>query len=146
MNRAATPEALARLHGAVFTTPRPWTAAEFAAFLASPGCFLLGGEGGFLLGRVIAGEAELLTLAVPPEARRQGIGAELVAAFLAEAAGRGAETAFLEVAADNDAARRLYHRAGFAEAGRRRAYYGPALDALVLSRALSPREAGSVRP
>jgi ribosomal-protein-alanine N-acetyltransferase len=136
-----TPVQLAALHARVFTTPRPWSAAEFAALLADPLVFLLTGPAGFLLGRVVAGEAELLTLAVAPEARRQGTGARLVQGFLQESARRGAESAFLEVAAPNAAARALYAAAGFAEAGRRRNYYrspeGGAEDALILVFAFS---------
>ncbi|WP_135449599.1 MULTISPECIES: ribosomal protein S18-alanine N-acetyltransferase [Tabrizicola] len=137
-----TPDGLAALHARCFTTPRPWGEAEFAAFLNDPLAFLLvEGDAGFLLGRAVAGEAELLTLAVAPEARRRGLGQRLVSRFLYQARLRGAETAFLEVAADNDPARALYARAGFTEAGRRRSYYhapdGVAVDALVLRRVLS---------
>lgn len=136
-----TPEAMAALHGRCFTTPRPWSAAEFAGLLADPFCFALTETDGLLLGRAVAGEAELLTLAVAPEARRQGIAARLLAGFLTQAATRQAETAFLEVAADNTPAIALYERGGFAPAGRRRGYYtqpgGPALDALVMTRGLS---------
>ncbi|MDP3339032.1 ribosomal protein S18-alanine N-acetyltransferase [Frigidibacter sp.] len=135
-----SPADLAALHAACFTVPRPWTASEFADLLARQDTFLLQEPTGVLLGRALAGEAELLTLAVAPEARRAGIGARLLAGFLAEAAARGAETAFLEVAEDNQPARALYERAGFAPAGRRRAYYrhpdGTSTDALVMTRAL----------
>lgn len=145
-----TPDALAALHARCFTTPRPWGEAEFAAFLNKPLAFLLvEGDAGFLLGRAVAGEAELLTLAVAPEARRRGLGQRLVSRFLYQARLRGAETAFLEVAADNDPARALYARAGFTEAGRRPSYYhtpdGFAVDALVLRRVLSNASgAGSI--
>jgi ribosomal-protein-alanine N-acetyltransferase len=137
-----TPTELALLHLRVFTVPRPWSVAEFAGFLADPSCFLCHQPGGFLLGRVIADEAELLTLAVAPEARRQGIGAALLAEFMAQSAARGAGTAFLEVAADNRAALTLYHAAGFTAVGRRRGYYttpaGQPVDALVLRCPLPP--------
>ncbi len=136
-----TPGALAALHARSFITPRPWTEAEFAGFLADPLVFLLAeGDAGFLLGRVVAGEAELLTLAVAAEARRRGVGRKLVSRFLFQARLRGAETAFLEVAEDNIPALGLYARCGFSEAGRRRGYYptpnGRAVDALVLRRML----------
>lgn len=127
---------LAALHAASFTTPRPWSRAEFADLLAAPGCFLLTESHGFLLGRVIAGEAELLTLAVDPQARRAGLGRALVVRFAAEARAREADSAFLEVAESNAAARALYAACGWRAAGRRRGYYqppeGPAEDALVL--------------
>ena len=131
---------LAAIHAASFVNPRPWSAPELRALLDGSGTFLLAEPGGFLIGRAIADEAELLTLAVAPDRRRGGIGARLVAAFTAEAQARGAATAFLEVAADNTAALALYRRHGFAETGRRPRYYtdgpGAPVDALVLCRAL----------
>lgn len=137
-----TPAEMAALHSRCFTTPRPWSAHEISQLLTDPQVFSLRAPAGFLLGRSVAGEAELLTLAVAPEARRQGLGARLVAAFLAEAIARQSEIAFLEVAEGNDAAIALYVAQGFAPAGRRRAYYrtpeGAPVDALVLSRLLSP--------
>lgn len=136
-----TPEALAALHAAGFTHPRPWSAAEFADLLAARGVFVAGDAEGFVLGRVIADEAELLTLAVAPGARRAGRGRALLAAFEAEAAARGAVSAFLEVAADNAAARALYAGAGWSETGRRRAYYsapgGARVDAVLMGRGLA---------
>ncbi|MDT8856573.1 GNAT family N-acetyltransferase [Paracoccaceae bacterium Fryx2] len=141
-----TPEALAGLHAACFTTPRPWSAAEFSGLLADPQVFLIVETDGFLLGRAVMDEAEVLTLAVASVARRQGFGARLVAGFLAQAAARGAGRAFLEVAADNAAAIALYARLGFVQAGRRRRYFrtpaGDSVDALVLARPL----AGAVPP
>ncbi|MDF2140643.1 ribosomal protein S18-alanine N-acetyltransferase [Paenirhodobacter sp. CAU 1674] len=139
-----SPEALAALHKRCFTTPRPWSAAEFAEFLTAPLCFLQGDSQGFVLGRVIAGEAELLTICTAPEARRQGTGRALLAQFAATAQERGGESAFLEVAEDNTAARALYAAAGWRESGRRRGYYhtpeGARVDALVLTLPLRPAE------
>ena len=135
-----TPETLAELHAQAFTTPPPWSAAAFAATLARPECFVLSEPGGFLLASVAAGEAEVLTLAVAPLARRHGVARRLVAGFLAVAAARGGQVAFLEVAADNAAALALYQALGFAVAGRRKGYYrtpeGQAIDAVVMTRAL----------
>lgn len=131
---------LAAIHAACFITPRPWSAVEIAALLDSPHAFVATESGGFLIGRAIAGEAELLTVAVLPDRRRLGLGARLVQAFLAESKLREAETAFLEVAARNTAAIGLYHRAGFVETGRRKGYYrdptGESDDALILSRSI----------
>ena len=137
-----TPVALAALHARSFTTPRPWSEGEFAGFLADPLVFLLvEGDAGLILGRAVAGEAELLTIAVAPEARQRGLGRKLVSRFLYQARLRGADSAFLEVAEDNAAARTLYTRSGFTEAGRRRGYYrtpgGRLIDALVLRRMLT---------
>ncbi len=130
---------MARLHAASFTLPAPWSEAEIAATCASPFNFVLIRETGFLLGKVVAGEAELLTIAVDPEARRQGTGRALVEAFLAEARARGADSAFLEVAETNAAARSVYASAGFAQTGRRKGYYRGAaqsVDAILMARSL----------
>jgi ribosomal-protein-alanine N-acetyltransferase len=136
-----TPAALAALHARCFTSPPPWGEPAFAAFMQDPLVFLLTeGDAAFLLGRAVAGEAELLTLAVAPESRRLGLGRKLVARFLYQARLRGAETAFLEVAADNAGAQALYAASGFAESGRRRDYYarpdGGRIAAVLMQRAL----------
>ena len=140
---AADAAALARAHARSFDSP--WSAADLAALLESPGVFALaalsGGEiRGFILARAIAGEAEILTLAVDPPQRRQGIARALLEAAIAAAENAGAEAVFLEVAADNPAAIALYGAVGFTQAGRRRGYYarpgGDAIDALVLRRAI----------
>ena len=129
------PAALAAIHAEAFDAA--WDAASLTALLASPGVFAVEEADGFILIRVVADEAEILTLAVRPEARRSGLGARLVEAAMVRAAALGAERMFLEVAEDNVAARALYTRAGFVEAGRRRGYYartdGSREDALVLS-------------
>jgi ribosomal-protein-alanine N-acetyltransferase len=134
---------LAALHEQAFETP--WTAQAFAELLRSPGVFALAARGearleGLILMRAIAGEAEVLTLAVTPNRRRTGLARALLDAALGLAAQMGAERVFLEVAHDNHAAMGLYARAGFTPTGRRRAYYarisGPAADALILSRTL----------
>lgn len=130
-----TADQLAALHAACFTVPRPWSAAEFASLLASPNVVLITAAQGFALGRVIADEAELLTIAVHPDARRQGVGRKLLSGLIGQVAARGASALFLEVSAKNDSAIALYHVAGFNEAGRRKAYYPDAatrIDALVM--------------
>lgn len=135
------PARLAFLHAVCFSRPRAWSAAEFTGLLGSPGVFLCGAAAGFVMGRVVADEAEVLTLAVAPPARRAGTGRALLAAFEAAALARGAMAAFLEVAADNRAALALYDRAGYVSVGRRRGYFGPGLDGLVLRKSLAPRSA-----
>ncbi len=98
-------------------------------------------ESGDLLGwggvMVVADSAEILTVGVVPTARRRGIARLLLDDLLAEARRRGAVEAFLEVRTDNDAARALYLREGFAEVGLRRGYYdGGRVDAVVMRRDL----------
>jgi ribosomal-protein-alanine N-acetyltransferase len=126
---------LAALHAEAFEAP--WDEASLSALLASPGVFSVEEPDGFILIRVVADEAEILTLAVRPSARRAGLGGRLVDAAVVRAAALGAERMFLEVAEGNAAARALYARTGFAGAGRRRGYYaradGSREDALILA-------------
>lgn len=135
-----TPDVLATLHARCFETPRPWSAAEFASLLGSKGVFLQTNNAGFAMGREIAGEVELLTLAVDPALQRQGHGRRLLIMFEAEARNRGAQDAFLEVARNNTAGQALYLAAGYTESGRRPAYYtppsGPKIDAILLRKPL----------
>jgi len=135
-------DGLADLHARCFTTPRPWSASEFASLIASAGVFLLEEDGGFLLGRAIAGEAELLTIAVDPRRQRGGIGRRLVARFESTARDMQATDAFLEVASDNHAAKALYLATGWLEAGVRRGYYGPRTDAIVMRLTLRTDQQG----
>jgi len=132
---------LADIHAASFVFPRPWSAAEFTTLLDSPFAILVEGNHGFAMGRVVAGEAELLTIAVRPDARRNGEGRDMLRKLLCEAISRGADRMFLEVAADNTPAILLYESLGFARTGRRKGYYsGPngATDALTYCSIISP--------
>jgi ribosomal-protein-alanine N-acetyltransferase len=78
---------------------------------------------GFSLLLLVANDAELLTVAVTRAARRQRIGTALIEDFLDIGTEAGAANAFLEVAADNIPAQRLYSRLGFFQEGIRRDYY-----------------------
>lgn len=131
---------MAALHARCFRTPRPWSTAEFCDLLADPMTFRVLAPGGFALGRAIAGQAELLTLAVDPDMRRLGIGTGLLSAYEDSARARAATESLLEVAADNTPAIALYHAAGYAQVGWRPAYYrhpdGVRCDAIVLRRSL----------
>ncbi|MDO5641331.1 MAG: GNAT family N-acetyltransferase [Paracoccus sp. (in: a-proteobacteria)] len=131
-----TPEALHHIHAASFTLPRPWSADEFAGFLADPACLLLTRPGAFLIGRAVLDEAELLTLATAPEARRRGHARALLAEFTRAMQARGAATAFLEVASDNAPAQALYAGAGWERTGQRRNYYASGVDAIVMRKTL----------
>ncbi|MFD1797025.1 GNAT family N-acetyltransferase [Paracoccus aurantiacus] len=132
-----TPMEMARIHAASFTRPRPWGTAEFAALLADPASFAISVDQGFILGRTVIDEAELLTLAVAPTDRRRGVGRALLTSFEAEARRRGALAAFLEVASDNTAAQALYVAHDWQEAGRRRNYYGTGIDGLVMRKEIA---------
>lgn len=117
----------------------PWSERSFREALDASSTFVLVAEdagdaiAGYFVGHVAAGSAEVLNLAVAPEARRRGLGRELLEAGLLELAGRGAEEVFLEVRESNLAAQALYRSYGFREVGRRRDYYTrPRESALVL--------------
>lgn len=62
--------------------------------------------------------AELLAVAVDPVVRRRGVGTILVEGFLTEIGRRKEDAAYVVVAASNDAAIAVYHRAGFRTAER----------------------------
>ncbi|AJE48557.1 GNAT family N-acetyltransferase [Celeribacter indicus] len=133
------PARLAEIHTASFTTPRPWSERDFAELLPLRGVFLVTcGGPGFALGRAVAGEAELLTIAVMPDARGQGAGRRLLRDYEATAQAAGARMSFLEVAEDNLPAITLYRSAGYRESGRRGGYYvtpdGDRIDALLLEK------------
>jgi ribosomal-protein-alanine N-acetyltransferase len=133
---------LADLHDRAFD--RPWSADEFEALLKGPGAFAVLGEAneprGFILCRAVADEAEVLTVAVDPAARRRGWGAALVEMAVGIAREAGALEMFLEVASDNLAAIKLYETTGFQRVGLRKGYYphaDGAKDAVVMRRALN---------
>ena len=139
--REATPydaDAMAAVHEACFE--RPWSAAEIDRMMLEGFGLISEEAAAFLLGRVSAGEAEILTVAVDPAFRRRGVGRWLIDAAIEVARDQGAEMIFLEVAADNAAAISVYHAAGFQLVGKRPGYYhraeGSAADALVMKRIL----------
>jgi len=135
-----TPHRLEALHAAAFASSRPWRASEFADLLVSPHVTLHADLHGFALTRTVAGESELLTLAVDPAHHRQGIARRLLSSWL-HASPLPLDRAFLEVAADNLAARALYRTSGFDVIATRRAYYArpgnEPVDALVMQRVFS---------
>ncbi len=104
-----------------------WSSAQCLGMLALPGVWLTLAVDddlltGFAMARVVAGDGELLLLAVQPDSRGDGIGAALLRSVVADARDRAAERLHLEVRAGNDAVT-LYCAHGFAQVGQRRAYY-----------------------
>ena len=135
---------LAQLHGASFH--RGWSESEFEAMLTERNTLAhrlrLGRKIiGFAVSRMAADEAEILSIAVAETHRGRGLSNGLLLTHLGHLAGRGVRTVFLEVEENNQPARRLYERAGFAVVGRRERYYqqggGEPLNALLLRRDLS---------
>lgn len=136
---------LAALHKDLFTPA--WDSTSFKALIDHPGSVSLvavpsDGEHptGYVLGRVIAGEAEILSLGVARKWQRRGIAAALITELARLVAARGASHIFLEVAADNHPALELYRLQGFSEVGRRPGYYdrqnSQRSDALILTKAV----------
>ena len=129
--------ALSAIHARAFPQDECWNERIIAGQLSQPGVFgLIDARGGMLLARLAADEAEVLTVAVVPERRQQGLGAALLSRAADEARLRGAERIFLEVSTRNPAARGLYQQLGYQQIGRRKAYYADGSDALVLSKVL----------
>jgi len=143
--RTEKAEDCARLHGASFAYP--WSAEEMAALIANASTLAAaaldpasGRLRGFVLARLAADEAEILTVAVEPSTRGKGVGRALLAESLRQAARAGARTMFLEVDQDNAAALALYGRLGFVKVGERTGYYrrkdGQPATAIIMLKAL----------
>ncbi len=118
----------AREYDALFAAEAPERVALVAVEDSQPGVIA-----GFVIARCGDDEWEIENVVVDPGLRQQGIGRRLIDSVLREARENRATAILLEVRESNTAARALYVRAGFREAGRRRAYYqNPDEDALVL--------------
>ncbi|WP_083445268.1 GNAT family N-acetyltransferase [Ruegeria sp. 6PALISEP08] len=135
-----TPHEMASTHAAAFTQSRPWSTSEFASLLVNPFAYYVGDSNCFALVQVIAGEAELLTIATHPSMQRQGLALNIMRHWHEQAVAMKASRAFLDVAADNMAAIKLYQRCEYYQCGLRKDYYarefGPKIDALVMERSL----------
>lgn len=93
---------------------------------------------GFLAGRRVTSDLEILNFAVRADHRRRGVGAELLWAACDWAQSFHATHAILEVRASNLAALHFYERHRFQVVGRRARYYtAPIEDALLLTATLS---------
>jgi ribosomal-protein-alanine N-acetyltransferase len=139
--------ALARIHREDFVPP--WDEDDFETMLGEDVMFgfkavetgkARSAVAGFVLARSIAGEAEIITIAVARAHRRRGLGRLLMDAVLRDLHSTRAEALFLEVDENNAPAIGLYRRLGFREVGKRAAYYrssaGGASNALVMRRDL----------
>ena len=122
-------EDLAKLHQTCFPH-KPWGADDFAD-LQKSGCEIIASQNGFIVWRAILDEAEIITIGVHPDARRSGIAAAMLGIMAADLKKRGVKHIFLEVAADNVAARVLYEQDGFVQIGVRPKYYD-GIDAIMM--------------
>ena len=115
----------------------PWSTQDFRDCVAFAQFLVAEGDGGAILGYVVAldavDEGEILNLAVAPTGRRAGLGRALVRQILEALSARGVQQVYLEVRDSNAPARALYTAHGFKEVGRRKQYYRrPVEDAIVL--------------
>ncbi|GLQ34496.1 alanine acetyltransferase [Amylibacter marinus] len=136
-----TPTEMAALHAVCFTNTRPWGRAEFESLCAQKHTKTFCLPSGFALIQVIADEAEILTIAIAPQAQRRGIGTLLCKKISEDCGKNGVTKIFLEVAADNHKARGLYQKLGYREIARRAGYYTSgrevAQDAIILAQNLT---------
>lgn len=134
--------ALAELHATCFaqSPQESWSGNTISTLLDTPGtvgAVALDPSGtaiGFIIGRAIADEGEVLTLCVTPPVRRHGVATALMGKLQELLSPR--QRILLEVAVNNRPARDLYQNLGFCEVGRRPAYYrrgGTIVDALILA-------------
>ncbi|MCB1380263.1 MAG: tRNA (adenosine(37)-N6)-threonylcarbamoyltransferase complex dimerization subunit type 1 TsaB [Alphaproteobacteria bacterium] len=136
---------LAAVHSECFNDP--WSEEDFARLLATPGTAAVVAREGveplaFVMTRSAADEAEIITIATRPAARRRGVARTLLDHHCEALRRQGIARVFLEVARTNDPALALYAAGGFSEAGLRPRYYathaGPPVDAIIMRRDLAP--------
>jgi ribosomal-protein-alanine N-acetyltransferase len=138
-------QACSRLHAEGFA--HPWSAEEIATLIANSSTVgaaaldpVTGRLRGFVLSRLAADEAEILTIAVDAAHQGKGVGRALLSENLRQAANARAKAMFLEVAEDNAPALTLYKRFGFVKVGERAGYYrradGTRATALVMRKLL----------
>jgi ribosomal-protein-alanine acetyltransferase len=132
---------LAELHATGFASA--WDARSITEMLHAPGTLALVAHteltpAGFAILRAAAGEAEILTIVTAPSLRGRGVGRRLLDAGMAYLPALKVSEIFLEVAADNLSALKLYQHLGFRQSGLRKAYYqrtGEApVDAIMMRR------------
>jgi ribosomal-protein-alanine N-acetyltransferase len=137
-------DTVAKLHAQGFY--RGWPREDFAAYIAGDGtpvyvaCDAKRNIAGFAMLRHLGEEAELITIAVDKKWRGKGVGLSLMRACFENLRMSPAKKLFLEVAADNTAALKLYAKLGFLKISERKGYYprpdGTPATAIVMARDL----------
>lgn len=136
LNSACAP-LMAALHQQSFDLP--WTEQDFSGLLVLSSTKGLICEKGMIVCSICGEDAEILTLCVSPEFRRQGIAAQLLNQICSYLKNFQVVSLFLEVNVNNIPALKLYQKCGFEQVGRRKEYYKTALgrqDALVFRKKL----------
>ena len=117
------PFEMAKLHSLSGSQTRPWSEIEYKKLLETTTSRLFYTENGFLVGRVIERDAEILNVVIHPDYRRLGKASKLICMFEKEAKNAGSSRCFLEVAESNNSARKLYTALGYLKVGQRDNYY-----------------------
>ena len=124
---------LANLHKKCFPN-KPWSADDFRD-LKQSGCEIIMSQNGFIVYRIVVDEAEIITIGVNPEKRRQGIASAMIGIIEKNIKNQGVKKLFLEVASNNISGLKLYENCGFKTVGLRPKYYD-GVDAILMSKDL----------
>ena len=124
---------LATLHKLCFPN-KPWSADDFRE-LKQSGCEIIMSQNGFIVYRIVLDEAEIITIGVNPEMRRQGIASAMIGIIEKNIKNQGVKKLFLEVASNNISGLKLYENCGFKTVGLRPKYYD-GIDAILMSKDL----------
>lgn len=124
-------EKLSNLHKKCFPT-KPWSADDFRD-LKNSGCEIIMSENGFIVYRIAVDEAEIITIGVNPDFRRNGIASAMIGIIEKTLKNQAVKKLFLEVASNNIPAQKLYESMGFKTVGLRPKYYD-GVDAILMSK------------
>ena len=128
--------AVAELEKLCFSTP--WSENSVRSELTNPlSLWLVAVECdrvvGYVGSQTVLDEADMMNVAVSPDARQKGVGNALVTALADRLKANAVRCLTLEVIASNEPAKALYQKLGFTQVGRRPNYYrNPREDALIL--------------
>ena len=125
---------LAELHKQCFPD-KPWSASDFAD-LKKSGCEIIASNNGFIVWRAVADQAEIISIGVAPNARRQGIAETMILLMEQELKKSSVVNVFLEVNEVNVPAKNLYKKMGFLPTGTRPKYYD-GIDAVIMQKDIS---------
>ena len=133
-----TPFEMAKLHLLSGSLTRPWSESEYKILLSTDTIRFFYVENGFLVGRLIGPDAEILNVIIHPKYRRLGKARYLIDKFEKEAKEEGSSKCFLEVAESNSRANKLYQSLNYLSVGKRKNYYdfvdGRKDNALILAK------------
>ena len=124
---------LSNLHKKCFPN-KPWSANDFRD-LQKSGCEIIMSDNGFIVYRIVADEAEIITIGVNPEMRRNGIASAMLGIIEKNIKNQGVKKIFLEVALINEPAKKLYENNGYKSVGLRPKYYD-GIDAIIMQKDL----------